>query len=128
MGIFTSIGTAGGTSSRLVLTGPHSIIYLFVVIFIKYLFTYDKKLLVVQKALISHWHHDHVDGIPDLLKICPEVTIYKHQPDEGQSNIEDGQVFQVDGATLKAHYTPGHAYDHMVFVLEEENAIFTADS
>ncbi|BDD55650.1 hypothetical protein MPDQ_000888 [Monascus purpureus] len=83
----------------------------------------------VHQALITHWHKDHVNGISDLLKICPQATVYKNQPDEeGHSDIEDGQVFRVEGATLRAHYTPGHAYDHMVFVLEEEDAIFTADN
>jgi ribonuclease/clavin/mitogillin len=82
----------------------------------------------VHQALITHWHHDHVGGIPDLLRLCPEVTIYKHQPGEGQVDIQDGQVFQVEGATLRAAHTPGHTVDHMVFVFEEENAIFTGDS
>ena len=82
----------------------------------------------MHKALITHYHRDHINGVPDLLKICPQATIYKNQPDEGESGIEDGQIFSVNGATLKAYYTPGHAYDHMVFVLQEENAMFTADS
>ncbi|KAB8229759.1 putative metallo-beta-lactamase domain protein [Aspergillus alliaceus] len=82
----------------------------------------------VHKALLTHWHHDHINGIPDLRKLCPQVTIYKNQPAEGQSNIEDGQVFSVEGTTLKAFHTPGHAVDHMVFVLEEEDAIFTGDN
>lgn len=82
----------------------------------------------VHKALITHWHGDHVNGIPDLLKICPQATVYKHQPGEGQLDITDGQVFSVEGATLIAHHTPGHTVDHTVFVLEEEDAIFTGDS
>ncbi|KAJ9322177.1 hypothetical protein DTO027B5_8868 [Paecilomyces variotii] len=82
----------------------------------------------VQKALITHWHHDHVKGIPDLLKICPQATVYKHQPDEGQTDIEDGQVFQVEGATVRAFHTPGHTVDHMAFILEEEDAIFSGDN
>ncbi|GAD94813.1 metallo-beta-lactamase domain protein, putative [Paecilomyces variotii No. 5] len=82
----------------------------------------------VQKALITHWHHDHVKGIPDLLKICPQARVYKHQPDEGQANIDDGQVFQVEGATVRAFHTPGHTVDHMAFILEEEDAIFTGDN
>ncbi|KAL4972537.1 beta-lactamase-like protein [Aspergillus desertorum] len=82
----------------------------------------------VHQALITHWHHDHVGGIPDLLRLCPEVTIYKHLPGEGQMNIQDGQVFQVEGATLRAAHTPGHTVDHMMFVFEEEDAIFTGDN
>lgn len=82
----------------------------------------------VHKALITHWHVDHVKGIPDLLKLCPKATVHKHNPDEGQADIQDGQVFAVEGATLRAFHTPGHTKDHMCFVFEEEDAIFTGDS
>lgn len=82
----------------------------------------------MHQALITHWHGDHVNGIPDLLRICPQATIYKHDPGDGQRDIADGQVFKVDGATLTSFHTPGHTEDHMAFVLEEEDAIFTGDS
>ncbi|PYH46876.1 putative metallo-beta-lactamase domain protein [Aspergillus saccharolyticus JOP 1030-1] len=82
----------------------------------------------VHQALLTHWHHDHVRGVPDLVELCPNVTIYKHEPGPGQSSIEDGQVFSVEGATLRAYHTPGHTVDHMMFVLEEEDAVFTGDN
>lgn len=82
----------------------------------------------VHQALLTHWHGDHVNGVPDLLRMCPQATLFKHQPDEGQSGINDGQVFRVEGATLTAWHMPGHTDDHMVFVLEEEDAMFTGDS
>ncbi|BCS24422.1 putative metallo-beta-lactamase domain protein [Aspergillus puulaauensis] len=95
--------------------------------------THLKKVLsdenaTVHEALVTHWHHDHVGGIPDLLKLCPEVTIYKHQPENGQVDIADGQIFKVEGATLRAAHTPGHTVDHMMLLLEEEDAIFTGDN
>lgn len=69
-------------------------------------------------------------GVPDLRRICPQATVFKHQAetDDGQVEIQDGQVFRVDGATLTAYHTPGHTEDHMVFVLDEEDAMFTGDS
>ncbi|KAJ5606496.1 hypothetical protein N7510_009277 [Penicillium lagena] len=83
----------------------------------------------VHQALITHWHGDHVNGLKDLRAICPQVQVFKHQPDDDtQTDIQDGQVFCVDGATLTASHTPGHTVDHMVFVLEEEDAIFTGDN
>lgn len=82
----------------------------------------------VHQALLTHWHGDHVNGLPDLLKLCPQAQVFKHQPDSDQADIHEGQVFSVDGATLTAFHTPGHTVDHMVFLLEEENAMFTGDS
>ncbi|KAI8873842.1 Metallo-hydrolase/oxidoreductase [Ramicandelaber brevisporus] len=43
-------------------------------------------------------------------------------------HIPDGHIFSVEGATLRAMYTPGHASDHMCFWLEEEQAMFTGDN
>lgn len=82
----------------------------------------------MQQALLTHWHGDHVNGVQDLLKICPQAQVFKHQPDEGETDIQDGQVFKVEGATLTACHTPGHTVDHMAFVLQEEDALFTGDS
>ncbi|PGH32719.1 hypothetical protein GX50_04501 [[Emmonsia] crescens] len=92
-----------------------------------------KALLVAEKAtvkqaLLTHWHRDHVGGVRDLLKMCPEVQVYKHEGEQGELGIEDGQVFKVPGATLRAIYTPGHTTDHMAFLLEEENTLFTGDN
>ena len=42
--------------------------------------------------------------------------------------IAEGQVFEVDGATLTAHHTPGHTPDHTSFLLREEGALFTGDA
>ncbi|KAH7253456.1 beta-lactamase-like protein [Fusarium redolens] len=90
--------------------------------------TLQQENATIDTALITHWHHDHTGGIKDLLSISPQTRIFKHTPEEGQHEIKHGQRFQVDGATLTAAYTPGHTKDHMVFVLEEEDAMFTADN
>ncbi|KAL8713950.1 MAG: hypothetical protein Q9220_002096 [cf. Caloplaca sp. 1 TL-2023] len=82
----------------------------------------------VSDVLITHWHPDHVGGIADLLKACPEAKVHKHSPGKGQQPIEDGQKFMAQGAELRAFHCPGHTTDHMAFVLEEENAMFTGDN
>ncbi|MCJ1307460.1 hypothetical protein MMC25_001106 [Agyrium rufum] len=81
-------------------------------------------------VLLTHWHGDHTGGVPDLLTLYPYLSqsIYKNSPDKGQVDIYDGQVFSVEGATVRAVHTPGHSNDHMCFVLEEESAIFTGDN
>ncbi|KAL8686578.1 MAG: hypothetical protein Q9224_005405, partial [Gallowayella concinna] len=48
-------------------------------------------------------------------------------PDPGQLDIANGQLFQTQGATLGAVFTPGHSVDHMCLLLEEENVLLTGD-
>lgn len=81
-------------------------------------------------VLLTHWHGDHTGGVPDLVHYDSKYAsrIYKNQPDNGQNSIRDGEVFRVEGATVRAVFTPGHARDHMCFALEEENALFTGDN
>lgn len=81
-------------------------------------------------VLLTHWHGDHTGGVPDLLRLYPHLTdsIYKNQPDSGQQDITDGQIFRVEGATIRALHVPGHSEDHMCFILEEEQAMFTGDN
>ncbi|KAI0439706.1 hydroxyacylglutathione hydrolase [Xylaria telfairii] len=81
-------------------------------------------------VLLTHWHGDHTGGVPDLLRLYPHLSnaIYKNSPADGQRDITDGQVFSVEGATVRSLYTPGHSHDHMSFILEEEKAMFTGDN
>lgn len=81
-------------------------------------------------VLLTHWHGDHTGGVPDLIRLYPHLSsaIFKHTPGRNQNAIEDGQIFEVEGATIRAVHTPGHSHDHMSFVLEEENAMFTGDN
>jgi len=84
--------------------------------------------ITITEAILTHWHHDHVGGQKQLLDISPGTKIYKNTPNEGQSTIEEGQIFKVEGASLRAVFSPGHTQDHMALVLEEEDAMFTGDN
>ncbi|KAG6041822.1 hypothetical protein E4U41_001293 [Claviceps citrina] len=90
--------------------------------------TLAEERATVEIALVSHWHHDHTGGISDLLSVAPGAIIYKNEPEAGQRGISDEQRFTADGVTLTAFHTPGHSKDHTVFVLAEEDAMFTADN
>ncbi|KAK4187833.1 hypothetical protein QBC35DRAFT_497754 [Podospora australis] len=88
----------------------------------------------IQDAIITHWHHDHVGGISDILAAWPGIKLHKHQPNYQNPEkhpflpISDGQLFSVSGAELKAVHTPGHTIDHMVLFWVSENAMFTGDN
>jgi hydrolase len=90
----------------------------------------DTQNLSISQVLLTHWHGDHTGGIPHLLAAHPylETKIFKCCPDPRQHAIRDGSVFRTEGATIRAVFTPGHSADHMSFILEEENAMFTGDN
>lgn len=98
--------------------------------------------------LLTHWHHDHVGGLPDAARLlAPGGAVYKAQgardipapllarcqPPLGLAAaavrpIADGQLFETEGARLTALSTPGHTEDHTSFLLQEEGAVFSGDT
>ncbi|KAH8589379.1 beta-lactamase-like protein [Bisporella sp. PMI_857] len=86
--------------------------------------------VTLSHVLLTHWHGDHSGGVPDLLRLYPYLSdsIYKHSPGKNQNPIADGQVFTVEGATVRAVHSPGHSHDHMCFIVEEDNAMLTGDN
>lgn len=83
---------------------------------------------VISQCLLTHWHHDHVGGVEHLREVFPDVQVFKNEPTIGQLAIEDGQKFEVEGATLRSLHCPGHTTDHMALILDEEDAMFTGDN
>nr|CAH7754787.1 unnamed protein product [Callosobruchus chinensis] len=91
--------------------------------------------------LISHWHHDHLDGVSDIYSQVSErigkCKVWKFRSQMVQTAnipddiplqpLKDEQVFEMEGATLKVLFTPGHTDDHVIFHLLEENAVFSGD-
>nr|POE78420.1 atrochrysone carboxyl acp thioesterase [Quercus suber] len=92
--------------------------------------TLSQKNIALSSVLITHWHEDHQGGAPDLVRLYPDLekSVYKNDPEAGQQEISDDQIFRVEGATVRAIHVPGHSHDHMCFVLEEEKAMFTGDN
>lgn len=92
--------------------------------------TLQQRGITLDHVLLTHWHGDHTGGVPDLLRLYPNLAghVHKNLPVLEQEDIDDGQIWEVEGATIRALHAPGHSEDHMCFILEEENAMFTGDN
>lgn len=99
----------------------------------------------VSHVLVTHTHRDHaplarpfaeaVGGAPILAARPPLQTIHASgglDEDEDEAFAPDviltgGERIAGDGWTVEALATPGHASNHMAFVLTDENALFCGD-
>lgn len=83
-------------------------------------------------VLLTHWHYDHVGGVSQIARLCPNATYSKAYPlERGPTEflpIHEGDVFTVEGGRVRAVYTPGHTTDHTAFWMEDVGALFTGDS
>jgi len=83
----------------------------------------------IKAILLTHHHMDHV-MIEDYLRFGAPVIAH---PDTGplagihvDRVLADGEVVDVAGLSIEALYTPGHAYDHISFLIEGAG-VFTGD-
>ncbi len=83
----------------------------------------------VAAVLISHTHRDHWPLAPRIAaQTGTGIRAFSEQPPfAAGERLEDGARLSGGGTTLVALHTPGHASDHLCFLLEEERALFTAD-
>ncbi|XP_065093796.1 beta-lactamase-like protein 2 homolog [Ochlerotatus camptorhynchus] len=98
----------------------------------------DEKILI-NDIIISHWHHDHIGGVDEVLDVIENkdsCKVWKYRrsdaPETTLKNarileLKHGQKFNIEGATLEVIHTPGHTTDHIVLVLHEDNSLFSAD-
>jgi glyoxylase-like metal-dependent hydrolase (beta-lactamase superfamily II)/8-oxo-dGTP pyrophosphatase MutT (NUDIX family) len=75
----------------------------------------------VATILITHRHSDHVGGVAELVRRTgAAVRAFGDDPAGGVDVIplKDGESIELPGTTLKALHTPGHAPDHVCFMMD----------
>jgi glyoxylase-like metal-dependent hydrolase (beta-lactamase superfamily II) len=89
----------------------------------------------IQEIVLTHGHVDHIGGVAQVLERFGPLRVSKlpwpafdRACPAPLTPIGDGAVVRTEGATLRAVHAPGHAPDHLCFVLEEERALFSGDN
>ena len=89
----------------------------------------------IKQILVTHTHPDHSPGVR-LLKEKLDVPAYgmltnssknQDQTFSPERILDDGEVFQEEEFSIEVVHTPGHASNHLCFILKEEKLIFTGD-
>lgn len=96
----------------------------------------DERVLI-NDIIVSHWHHDHVGGVDDVLSAIENTCrVWKFPRNDASDptlkntdfhELKHGQKFEIEGSTLEVIHTPGHTTDHVVLLLHEDNSLFSAD-
>ncbi|KPF50696.1 NUDIX hydrolase [beta proteobacterium AAP121] len=90
----------------------------------------------LERILVTHTHRDHSPGAAALAAATgapvwgrvadhPAWQDESFRPDHVPQHAE--RIFCGNGATLRVWHTPGHASNHLCYLLEEERLLFTGD-
>lgn len=89
----------------------------------------------IRWILCTHTHVDHSPAAA-LLKARTGATVLgRPRPDHGNQDhsfapdraLQHGARIEIGNATLRAIHTPGHASNHLCYLLEETKMLFTGD-
>jgi len=71
-----------------------------------------------EAILLTHHHHDHVGGVPDLLAQFPHLAVYgpAETQDKGTTQVvEEGENVLIRGYEFSVFATPGHTSGHICY-------------
>lgn len=89
----------------------------------------------INQIVITHTHLDHSPGVK-LLKDKLDIPAYGLITDSSKDQdrtlvldeqLEHGQILSFSDYDLEVVHTPGHASNHLCYILKQEELIFTGD-
>ena len=89
----------------------------------------------IRWILCTHTHMDHSPAAALLKARTGATVIGRPRPEHGNQDhtfapdrvLEHGERIELGGVRLRALHTPGHASNHLCYLLEETKMLFTGD-
>ncbi len=84
---------------------------------------------LIRWIFVTHTHPDHFPGVAELARRTgAEVVAFDSRDGlEIDRATDDGDVLSTSEYRLRTVHTPGHASNHLCFLLEEERTLFSGD-
>jgi glyoxylase-like metal-dependent hydrolase (beta-lactamase superfamily II) len=89
----------------------------------------------IDVVCVTHTHEDHSPGAQALAQKTACTLVGRRGPDDGHQDTafepehepSEGEVLPTEAGSLRAIATPGHASNHVCYLLDDERLIFTGD-
>jgi glyoxylase-like metal-dependent hydrolase (beta-lactamase superfamily II) len=89
----------------------------------------------IDAVLATHTHPDHSPGAAALARASGAIVLGRPAPGHGRQDaafapartLHDGELLAVGNLRLRTLHTPGHASNHLCFLLEGAGLLFTGD-
>jgi len=90
----------------------------------------------IKRILVTHTHMDHSPlamplskklDVPLMGMIIEDNMDYQDESFKPTSHLQDGDLIETDEYTIEAVHTPGHASNHLCYLIKDNNCLITGD-
>lgn len=88
--------------------------------------------LTLQQIWLTHWHKDHVGGVPALIQ-DRNIPIYGPRAELSRIPwinfpLDHDDIFEFHGLKVEVTAVPGHTLGHIVYFIDDINTLFCGDT
>ncbi len=89
----------------------------------------------IKRIIVTHTHKDHSPGAKPLAKILnvpvmgsfAKFDMFQDETFDPDKILQDKDIIKTSEYTIEVIHTPGHASNHLCFLIQEEKCLLTGD-